>query len=293
MHSSSQKISADPTSVVLWLVPFNYIWLIRLFDKGRASISAHDARATKLINLNGKVPEYVGVKEQSECAQQPLMSQPEGCKTARKRLLERMPKLFWTSVIIAVIALLQWCLSLASLIIHWEFTWSSNPRTQTYFEIPRAIENPATIGRMPEACLDWLKSGGVQKSRLVDIEIEQFIFCLIFTIQFIACSTLIVPTVRAFLGPTRRVQYAPIYRMVEATATMGMACLGLPALATGAWILGKVVFGTSDITLRYTNDLNVTGGCTFGIVNMDKRWGYWDVEYERPLRLVMSGFGAA
>jgi hypothetical protein len=81
--------------------------------------------------------------------------------------------------------------------------------------------------------------------------------------------------------------------MLRTSASATLATLGLPALVTGVWVLSKVVFGSEDVTLYYTKDLTATGGCTFGVVNMNKRWGYWDVQYELGFRIAMSVLGAA
>lgn len=81
--------------------------------------------------------------------------------------------------------------------------------------------------------------------------------------------------------------------MLKLSAYATLVTLGVPTLFTGIWIVIKVTVGSQDVVLRYTNDVTQTGGCTFAMVNMDKKWGYWDVQYELPYRIVMSLFGAA
>ncbi|KAJ9664121.1 hypothetical protein H2201_005361 [Coniosporium apollinis] len=288
---------ADPrrfawVSVVLWLVPFDYIWLIQLFGKDRANSLAHDGELMTPINLDSKPTGSTTVQEEAACAQQPLMIQPEVCGAAEKSLRQRKPMIFWTTIIATVVTLLQWCLSLASIIIHWQYSWTS-PRTQTYVEDPRAVSDPTTIGQMPVACLDWLKSGGVQNSGLIDLQVDQSIACITFTAQFVICTPAALAAILVLIRLRRGVLDGYTYKMIHFSACVCLASLVCPAFGTGFWALWKVVFGSSDTFLRYTNNLNVTGGCTFGFVNIDKRWGYWDVEYERPFRLAMSGLGAA
>lgn len=72
-----------------------------------------------------------------------------------------------------------------------------------------------------------------------------------------------------------------------------LVLLLIPAFAVGIDIATKVLQDGQVIDVRFTNDLSVTGGCTFAYVNMNKRYGYWDVEVERGFRIVMSLLGAS
>jgi hypothetical protein len=159
----------------------------------------------------------------------------------------------------------------------------------TYVEIAKAIADPATIGQnMPTACVDYLKSGDPNFSRLFKLDADVFMVVLTSTIQFIFASVVVFLSLRKASS-----SYLRTYRMLKVSALATIVTLGLPAIAVGAWIILKVVHGGNDITLTYTKQPNLTGGCTFGVVDMDKRWGYWDVEYERPFRIFMSIVGAA
>lgn len=100
-------------------------------------------------------------------------------------------------------------------------------------------------------------------SELLDINVEQAIMTLIVAVQFVACTVSLVIRSLSQNGHRRT------FRMLQVSAAASLASLGLPALVTGFWILGAVMLGGQDIWLMYTNDLNTTGGCTFGMVNRD------------------------
>ena len=91
----------------------------------------------------------------------------------------------------------------------------------------------------------------------------------------------------------KKVRARRTLRMLKLSAWTSLFTIGLPALATGFWILGAVTFGGQDVVLAHTNNLVTTGQCTFGVVNMDRRWGFWDVQIESSFRIIMSLVGAA
>jgi hypothetical protein len=275
---------------VLWLLPFNYIWLVQLLGDKREYAPANHGHEFDHASQDWKPVDSTEVK-----VQELRSAGPQGS------LRQRKPILFWTSVAIGFIAILQWIMTLVSVIQHWQYTWSNNPRTQTYLEVPSAAVgvkgDPSTIApAMPRACLNWLMSGNLEKSGLINVNTDQFMMVLVTTMQLLFCSLVLFKGLKQLLGfgaSAMQSSYRRTFGMLKLSALATLVTLGLPALITGMWIVGFVIFGSQDVQLRYTTDPSVTGGCTFGFVNMDKRWGYWDVQYELPTRIIMSIFGAA
>jgi hypothetical protein len=194
-------------------------------------------------------------------------------------------KFYWISLTFGIITVVQWCMSLAVVALHFRYSWMDKKSHPTYVEVARAIRNPSSIAVMPQGCLNWLqKSADLIASDLLDIHMVQVIHTLIVALQFVM-STLVV----LFRdGGSRRV-----LGRLKVSAAATLVTLGFPAIATGFWILGTTVFGNQDTWMTYTNNATTTGGCTFGAVAMDRRWGYWDVQYGRAYRIAMSILGVA
>ena len=247
-----------------------------------------------LVGKSEKPVAYSHVREVYVPAQEGSMVRPGFQGHSEPHLRRTKPALFWASVAIGVVTLVQWCMSLAVTITHWRYTWSDNPQTQTYFEALAAVADPSTIGNMPASCLEFLKSTNLEAYGLIDVNVDQFIMVILTTFQLIASTVvLIFATKRFFSSRNVDSSYRRTFWMLKISASAVLATLGLPALVTGVLVLSKVVFGSQDVTLNYTKDLTATGGCTFGVVNMDKRWGYWDVQNELGFRIAMSALGAA
>jgi hypothetical protein len=241
----------------------------------------------RLTNPFGKPTEYTAVRQGELQAHETMMARPEFQITSEHGTRRRRPTLFWVSVIFGFISFLQWCMSLTVVALHFRYSWFDKSSHPTYVEVSRALDDPSSIATMPQACLNWLKSTPLATSELLDIHVEQTVMTLIVAAQFVACTIFLVIFSLQQSGRRRTL------RMLKVSAAASLASLGLPAMGTGFWILGAVIFGNQDVWLMYTNNLNTTGGCTFGVVNMDRRWGYWDVQYERPYRIAMSVLGAA
>lgn len=235
----------------------------------------------------GQSTEYTAVRQGGLQAHETMMARPDFQIVSEHGAKRRRPILFWVSTVVAFITFLQWCLSLTVVALHFRYSWFDKSSHPTYVAVSGALADPSSIATMPQACLDWLNSSPLATSELLDINVEQTVMTLLVAIQFVICTIVVVINGAAQSGHRRTLG------MLKVSAWASLATLGLPAIGTGFWVLGAVIFGNQDAWLTYTNNLNTTGGCTFGVVGMDRRWGYWDVEYQRPYRIAMSVLGAA
>ncbi|KAH8706984.1 hypothetical protein GQ44DRAFT_777638 [Phaeosphaeriaceae sp. PMI808] len=243
-------------SVVLWLVPFNYFWLVRLLGSKRI----HQ-------------PQY------------PVQPYEAGAEDSTKASGSRDLKILGASVIFGFITVIQWCMSLAVAGTHFSYSMTSKERHPTYFQVDRALTPQSSIAPMPQECLKWLQnSSNIMPIKKLDVSHVQIIHTFIVAFQFIACSAMVV---------LKHNSRHHVLDKLRSSATAIFITFALPALATGIWILVTTTIGEQRTWLTYTTDRNLTGGCTFGMVNMNRQWGYWDVEYQRPIRIAMSVLGVA
>lgn len=268
--------------MVLWVLPFNYLWLTQQLISNKNETSRRDPPSNTT---------YFGNKEPATVREQLLHQDAEESEGART---QKKSRLFWASVGIAILTSVHWILTLVSVISHWLYKIGNNQRTRTYYEVPNAVTNPSSIAPgMPPACLDWLKSDNVNASGLLKLDYDQMTVVLITILQFGICTIACVERIRKYFQRRRLNSYKRNFSTLKITAAASLASLGIAALFTGFWILGTVVLKGANVNMRYTNDLNATGGCTFAMVGMNKRWGYWDVEYELAFRIIMSALGAS
>jgi hypothetical protein len=301
------------TNVLLWLIPLNYVTLASHLHKARLEAIYEEPYAGAnlqfaSIRSNGRIeftsepfptvlrgPETASLTEQKEAIVRssfPSATPRSGgfpsiagdIPTSEPRGLTT-----WAAIIAAVG---MWFLSFVVTILHWK--WSYGPvgssLTRTYPPIPTALSDPQTVGNMPVACLRFLQSGVLaDDTNFFDQSTDQIIFALITTLQFVVSSlVLIYMYLRRDDEP-----FDHAYRILYASAAVTLVMLLIPAFAVGIEIATKVLQDGQVINVRFTNDVTVTGGCTFAFVNMNKQFGYWDVGVERGVRIVMSFLAAA
>jgi hypothetical protein len=296
-------------SVILWLVPFNYIWLIQLLRRRqnyyRATSYPVDSRNEGWKQNTPLVQEY----EIHQYPSQPYQQQhyqpvapylgPQQPVEPNQSLRPSNPKIFFATIVLAVVTGLMWILTLLTVIKRWQQTFITSPTIQTYYESSKAVADPTLLGAMPSTCIDWLKSGGPVSSTLLDPDVDEFMMVAVTTFQLLGCSAVLytglkpsIPFLNKKAGLEAASPFRQTHRMLKLSAYATFITLAIPALVTGIWIIVTVTVGSQNVLLQYTNDLTQTGGCTFAIVNMNKKWGYWDVQYELPYRIIMSIFGA-
>jgi hypothetical protein len=293
------------TDVVLWLLPLNYIFLshqMRLAQNGldepyagasqqmaamRAQASTRLSFADRgLLNADDKAYFY-GSQYSAGSNRYPSLrySAP---KPAPKLKFPMVPRgaTVWMWIIVTFA---MWGLSMTNVILHWKWAWAPGTAfARTYVVNPTAIQDPTTIGNMPTTCLNYLRSGALQQTTFLNQNTDQLMFSLILSLQFLFSSFVLAAI---FLG--RREPFDRAYLLLYISAAASILLLLLPAIAVGIDLGVKVALKKRVISLRFTNNLQVTGGCTFAYVNMNKRFGYWDVDYERGFRIVMSFLGAS
>jgi hypothetical protein len=199
---------------------------------------------------------------------------------------------------------------------------SSALASSLYSQITTSLTNPTQIGNMPVSCLSFLSGGNLllQEGGGFFAEPAEDLpaFAILATLQFVlGTATVLAAIYWLFLrrqsrpmypqfvssSPYAAAAFAHDEQLAQAlswtrTKTLLLLSCGMtlffllvPAFALGMEIVAKVKSGR--VGLRFTNDLAVTGGCTFAFVDMDKRGGYWDVSTELGERIVMAFLGVA
>lgn len=266
-------------NVLLWLLPFTYIFIVHQVAQEQSTSPQYTYTPTPQ-GLEFRTPDHPEHKFQSTTEVQALShSQLKAWNGMPTRV-----KVILVSSILATILLVTF--SLAATIKHWQFRWTSPASgldKQTYIPLPDVISNPNTLGQLPDTCLAYLTSGKLQNTEFFRQDSERKAFAVITTLQFVF-SLLSLPAI--FLENKSRLSPSSRVLIVSATIT----CLGLliPAFAAGMLIVKE-----KGTVLRFTNDVEETGGCTFAFLGMKREVGYWDVPYELGFRIAMSFFGAA
>lgn len=285
-------------NVLLWLLPLNYIYLssqLRSPQKNKYQYEEPYAGASQqLAQLRAQQLNQVSFTDQSlrSNLKSPGTFRSSDFNSLRTSLPSEMRNrntrgaTVWIWIIITAV---MWFFSFVAMILHWKWAFAAGTSfTRTYSEIPTALLDPRTVGNMPVPCLQYLQSGALARSEFMINNTDQLLFSLLTTFQFLI-STGVLLTV--FYG--RREPFDRAYLVLYISAAVTVVMLVIPAFASGIDIAAKVLVQNKVISLRFTNDLSVTGGCTFAFVNMGKRLGYWDVATERGFRIVMAFLGAA
>lgn len=302
------------TNVLLWLLPLNYVTLASQLQAARREAIYEEPYAGANVQFaqlrsNGQI-------EFTSDAFPPVLRGPDtpgfvdkkGAMQTRSSFPSATPRsggfpsiagdittgesrgmTTWISILAAAG---MWFLSFVVTILHWKWSYGSvgSSLTRTYPPISTALSQPQSVGNMPVACLKYLQSETlVNSTNFFDQPTDQIIFALITTLQFIASSLVLV-----YVYIRRHDEaFDRSYRILYCSASVTLIMLLIPALAVGIDIATQVLQDGQVINVRFTNDLNITGGCTFAFVNMNKRFGYWDVTLEKGFRIIMSFLGAS
>jgi hypothetical protein len=302
------------TNVLLWLLPLNYVTLASQLQAARRDAIYEEPYAGANVQFaqlrsNGQIeftnnafppvlrgPETPGFMDKKGVVQArssfPTPTSRSGGFPSIAGDLSTREKHGLTTWLAVLAAAGMWFFSFVVTILHWK--WSYGPvgsgLTRTYPPISTALSEPQTVGNMPVSCLKYLQSGAlVNNTNFFDQPTDQIIFALITTLQFIAsCLVLVFVYLRRHDEPFDRAN-----RILYASAAVTLIMLLIPALAVGIDVATQVLQDGHVINVRFTNDLNTTGGCTFAFVNMNKHYGYWDVALEKGFRIIMSFLGAS
>jgi hypothetical protein len=267
-------------NVLLWLLPFTYLFIIRLASQPRYISSQYTYKSTPQ-GVEFQTTKSLDQKLQAATqAQTTTLSGAKAWKASPTR---------WRIVAICAFlaTVLLFSFSLAATILHWQFHWTS-PGTaldkQTYIPISSALSNPSTLGLLPpDPCITYLTSGSLSKTDFFSQNTEQITFAVITTVQFTVSLSIFSAVFSWTKNPFSRASMV----LIHSAVITGLGLL-IPAFAVGMLIVrGK---GT---VVRFTNDLGVTGGCTFAFLGMKRELGYWDVKDELAFRVAMSFFGAS
>ncbi|KAH7346929.1 hypothetical protein BKA66DRAFT_602642 [Pyrenochaeta sp. MPI-SDFR-AT-0127] len=263
--SSSKRFSW--ISVVMWLLAFNYIWLMKFLGERRSDVAVHQT-VPQQEKFQMQEP---GVVEYND--------QQQGVPSTRKSRIS----LVW--ILFGLIAIVQWLVTIGVVGTHFKYSWSSRSKHPTYLKSDRAISDPSSLGPMPQTCLDWLQkaanSAATNFHGIHDKQSVQMIQAAIAVVQFILCT---------IIAGSSLIGNRSVFTKLKISAIALFITLALPAVGTGAWIAAK---GEQDTYLTYTTNSTLTGGCTFGAMTMNKQWGYWDVKDGIAPRIVLSLLGVA
>ncbi|KAH7068586.1 hypothetical protein FB567DRAFT_540773, partial [Paraphoma chrysanthemicola] len=164
-------------SVILWLVPFNYIWLVRLLDAKKRTSTQAVLHSTPQPTPYGQAADYYKVPHVEEANTTQTTSGPT--------------RWFFLSILFAAITAFMWILSLVVVGLHFKYAWFDSKHTHPiYVEVAKAVSDPALIARgVPEACINWAKRvPNTIAWDLLDLRIVQAVQVLIVAIQFVMCT---------------------------------------------------------------------------------------------------------
>jgi hypothetical protein len=111
-------------SVILWLVPFNYIWLLTLLGNNNDAGTTNDV-GYGVVGYQGyqtgRQDQYYKPNEAATYQEHEVPPQQNvGFMTQLTSLKQSRPAVFWSSVALALITFLQWILTVVSVVIHWK-----------------------------------------------------------------------------------------------------------------------------------------------------------------------------
>jgi hypothetical protein len=198
-----------------------------------------------------------------------------------------------------VAAGLCWLQALVHVVLHWK--WRYSPGTsfaRPYMPSSAALTDPASVGDMPLRCLEFLAGGALANATSAGgasffaLDADMAAQGTVATLQFlVACA--VPPLIWWSARRLRLTDFDRARRLLSASALVTLLMLLVPAIALGADIAAKAAAGQPSVSLRFTNDLEATGGCTFAFLNMNKRAGYFDVAAGRAGRVVLALLGVA
>jgi len=303
------------TNTLLWLIPLNYVFLAKHLHEARKEKSYEEPYAganlqfvqlrpdgqvdfTNMIfpsTLNGPASPIRPVKETPQEVLRssfPTATRSSGGFSSIMNDLPTRESRGLTTWLTIVATAGLWFLSFVYIILHWKWSYGSadGSLARTYPPTTTALTDPQTIGNMPLTCLAYLQSNSLATQTTFFKQTSyQLAFALVGTLQFLfSMAVLGYAYWRRGDEPFDR-----SYRVLYASSAVTIVLLLIPAFATGVVVGAQMLQHGNDISLRFTNDLNVTGGCTFAFVNMNKRFGYWDVDLNQTSRIILSFLGAA
>jgi hypothetical protein len=228
---------------------------------------------------------YYGAKNQFTFEEQPLHMQ----YVTEPRRIRRFakPMVYFAIAVSGVLTVAQWLLSAGNLIFLW--TINSSHTLKPYFEVQNAVTDPTSIApNMPATCIDYLKNNSISSTLVSGMNADDKYFMSGMTaFQFVFCTLIFALSVcgKCLKG---RGNTGHTFNMVKTSASVTLFAITLPLIST---LVYAFAFERGATNVYYTNALNATGGCTFATVEMNARWGYWDVTYDRPFRIAMAALG--
>ena len=262
-------------SPVLWLLPVAYTAVF--YSRG-------SARSTATIS-------YTSVAYGKSQPYDPMTKQQPTVTTTTTGSRGSQCTSYISTAIYGLLTIVMWCMSLAFTFYHWKAPTNLTSRTWAYLELEQARTDPTILGNIPPECATYLKRANISSLGIFDQSFDLALSAGLSTVAFIAACIAMLSRVQKWCGKDLNTQRT-CKEIILACMVGTIVALTLGLIATATYV-GVTSGQNKHVELRYTNNLETTGGCTFAFVNMDKQWGYWDVKNELGFRVVTSLFGAA
>jgi hypothetical protein len=211
-------------------------------------------------------------------------------------------RIMYGALALATLSILMWILTFANVVMHWE---SGSPKARGYYLDARVSANPSAVGtNIPDSCTSWLGSTDLGALGFFNMDTDHYLARLLPTALFILTWRTIVLSLLNLVftdrskpsedgKPPKSTEglIASELKWFIALVPFALLCA---ALASAAWVVVEDLILKHGVMFKYTNDVTKTGGCTWGMVEMDKRWGFWDVkEGILGLRILLAAAGVA
>jgi hypothetical protein len=206
--------------------------------------------------------------------------------------------LIYLALFLAPLSFIMWVLSVVHMIMGWQWPSGTHSRTLAYLQDERTWSNPALIANMPATCVAWLTQ--MEPNRLVNggffnADTETYVSNLlntaIMTVATKYCAILHLGMAIPGAATSQTVKTDARINGVLRIYAYGVT--GFMAIATIATAIycGVERGQKKQDHFRYTNNATLTGGCSFGVVQAEKTWGYLDIAENLPLRLALAALG--
>jgi len=287
---------SNKSSVVLWLLPVAYVCAINQIAASRrrnpsATTSAKtEYQAVHQLDPAGYRPQSYdqhgytnqGYGHQFEPLKQPFIDTTP--------LQTKSPKgvSFFFGIALGVVAVIMWCVTVMTLIFHWQSPTTANQRTESYLQDLRVTADPSVLGDLPTECVNFITSTNLQSTGIYSQSFDRLISAGFATLQFIIVSS------AAFTIGWRVLRRSPNASVDSFKSCLQSTIIALVIAVIGTAIyIGIMTWQKHSVNYSYTTNITTTGGCTFAFIQMDGALGYWDVPYELGFRIGMSVLGAA
>jgi hypothetical protein len=212
---------------------------------------------------------------------------------ARRRHGHSQP-IIMLAMFLGLLSFVMWVMSVTHMIMGWQWPSNTHSNTLAYLQDPRTWSNPALIGNMPETCLAWLTSKGANafvSGGFFNAVTQTYWSNLLNTaIMTIATKYAAIIHLGILINPGNASTAQRIHRHLRLNAIVITGYMAIATVGTAIYV-GVERSQKKQDHFMYTNNATLTGGCSFGVVQAEKTWGYLDIAENLPLRLALASLG--